>query len=132
MYTQFYKLSGKPFQLSPNPRFFFSSQGHQKAMAYLRYGIHQGDGFIVITGDIGTGKTTLLGHLLEQLDSTRYLAAKLVTTHIDADDTLRMVASAFDIPSQGVDKATLLRRFETFLLENQRREIGRASCRETV
>lgn len=121
MYTSFYKLSGKPFQLSPNPRFFYSSQVHQKAMAYLRYGIHQGDGFIVITGDIGTGKTTLLGHLLEQLDSSRYLAAKLVTTQIEADDTLRMVASAFDIPTQGVDKATLLRRFETFLLENQRR-----------
>lgn len=121
MYTEFYKLSGKPFQLSPNPRFYFASEVHQKAMAYLRYGLHQGEGFIVITGDIGTGKTTLLGYLLGQLDSTKYLAAKLVTTQIEADDTLRMVASAFGIPSQGVDKATLLRQFEAFLLDNQRR-----------
>jgi general secretion pathway protein A len=121
MYTDFYKFSGKPFQLSPNPRFYFASEVHQKAMAYLRYGLHQGEGFIVITGDIGTGKTTLLGYLLGQLDSTKYLAAKLVTTQIEADDTLRMVASAFGIPSQGVDKASLLRQFESFLLDNQRR-----------
>jgi putative secretion ATPase (PEP-CTERM system associated) len=121
MYTEFYKLSGKPFQLSPNPRFYFASEVHQKAMAYLRYGLHQGEGFIVITGDIGTGKTTLLGYLLDQLDSARYLAAKLVTTQIEADDTLRMVASAFGIKSEGVDKATLLRQFESFLMDNQRR-----------
>ena len=121
MYTEYYKLSGKPFQLSPNPKFWFASEVHQKAMAYLRFGLHQGEGFIVITGDIGTGKTTLLGYLLDQLDSSKYLAAKLVTTQIEADDTLRMIASAFGIPFQGLDKSTLLRQFEAFLLDNQRR-----------
>ena len=121
MYSTFYKLSGKPFQLSPNPRFFFGSSGHQKAIAYLHYGLHQGEGFVVVTGDIGTGKTTLIGYLLGQLDSAKYLAAKLVTTQLEADDTLRMVASTFGIDSRGVDKATLLRTFERFLLDNQRR-----------
>jgi general secretion pathway protein A len=121
MYSEFYKLSGKPFQLSPNPQFYYGSSGHRKAMAYLQYGLHQGEGFIVITGDIGTGKTTLLGHLLGQLDSSKYLAAKLVTTQLEADDTLRMVASAFGIDARGMDKATLLRTFERFLLDNQRR-----------
>jgi general secretion pathway protein A len=121
MYTDFYKLSGRPFQLNPNPRFFFNSRVHQKAVSYLQYGLHQGEGFIVITGDIGTGKTTLLGYLISQLDSSQYVAAKLVTTQLEADDTLRMVASAFGIDAAGIDKATLLRRFEQFLLENQRR-----------
>lgn len=120
MYAEFYKLSGKPFQLSPSPRFFFSSQVHRKAMDYLTYGMHQGEGFIVITGDIGTGKTTLIGYLLEQLDQSKYLAAKLVTTQLEAEDTLRMIASAVGIRTEGMDKATLLRRFETFLLDNQR------------
>src|SRR5215472_8533215 len=111
MYNDFYKLSGKPFQLSPNPRFFFGSSGHQKAIAYLQYGLHQGEGFIVITGEVGAGKTTLIGHLL----------AKLVTTQIEADDTLRMVASAFNLEARGLDKATLLRTLERFALDNQRR-----------
>jgi len=121
MYEEFYKLSGKPFQLTPNPRFYFGSQGHEKAMAYLRYGLHQGEGFIVITGDVGTGKTTLLGYLLSQIDSTKYVAARLVTTQLEADDTLRMLASAFGIDTRGADKATLLQAFERFLLEQQRR-----------
>jgi len=121
MYNDFYKLSGKPFQLSPNPRFFFGSSGHQKAIAYLQYGLHQGEGFIVITGEVGAGKTTLIGHLLAQLDPAKYLAAKLVTTQIEADDTLRMVASAFNLEARGLDKATLLRNLERFALDNQRR-----------
>jgi general secretion pathway protein A len=120
MYSDYYKLSGKPFQLSPNPRFYFGSRGHQKALAYLQYGLHQGEGFIVVTGDVGTGKTTLLGHLLGQLDSNRYVTAKLVTTQLEADDMLRMVASAFAIDPRGLDKAALLASFERFLLENQR------------
>ena len=121
MYVSFYNLNGRPFQLSPDPRFFYGSRNHQKAMAYLQYGLNQGEGFIVITGDVGAGKTTLVGHLLEQLDPTKFLAAKLVTTQLQADDTLRMVASAFGIAMEGVDKASLLRRLEAFLLENQRR-----------
>ena len=121
MYEDFYKLTGKPFQLTPNPHFYFGSQGHEKAMAYLRYGLNQGEGFIVITGDVGTGKTTLIGYLLSQLESAKYVAARLVTTQLEADDTLRMLASAFGIDTRGADKATLLQAFERFLLEQQRR-----------
>lgn len=121
MYEDFYKLTGKPFQLTPNPRFYFGSEGHEKAMAYLRYGLHQSEGFIVITGDVGTGKTTLLSYALSQLDSSKYVAARLVTTQLEADDTLRMLASAFGIDTRGADKASLLQSFERFLLEQQRR-----------
>jgi general secretion pathway protein A len=117
MFADFYKLSGP---LSPDHRFFFGSQTHQKALAYLNFGLLQGEGFIVVTGDVGAGKTTLVGHLLSQLDSSKYVAAKVVTTQLDADDTLRMVASAFGLQQEGLDKATLLRRFESFLRDNQR------------
>ena len=116
MYTGFYKLQGLPFQLSPDPRFFYGSSGHQKAMAYLTYGLHQGEGFIIITGDIGAGKTTLVGHLFSNLDATKFIAAKLVTTQLEADDTLRLVAASFGIPQEGADKSQLLRRIESFLV----------------
>ena len=69
MYTEFYRLRGLPFQLTPDPRFFFSSAGHTRAMAHLTYGLHQAEGFIVITGEVGTGKTTLVDLLLSQLDA---------------------------------------------------------------
>jgi putative secretion ATPase (PEP-CTERM system associated) len=121
MFTDYFKLSGPPFQLSPDHRFFFGSGTHQKALAYLNFGLLQGEGFIIVTGDVGAGKTTLVGHLLAQLDSAKYVAAKVVTTQLEADDTLRMVASAFGIEQEGVDKASLLRRFERFLIDNQNR-----------
>jgi general secretion pathway protein A len=121
MFTEFFKLTGPPFQLSPDHRFFFGSNTHQKALAYLNFGLLQGEGFIIVTGDVGAGKTTLVGHLLAQLDSSKYVAAKVVTTQLDADDTLRMVASAFGIQQEGLDKASLLRRFERFLIDNQSR-----------
>lgn len=121
MYEEYFKLTGKPFQLSPNPRFFFGSRGHQKAMAYLQYGVHQGEGFVVITGEIGTGKTTLIAYLLSQLDPAKYVTTKLVTTQLEADDMLRMVAVGFGL-DPGRDKATMLVNFERFLLDNQRQE----------
>jgi general secretion pathway protein A len=115
MYTEYYKFSGLPFQLTPDARFFFGSAGHNKAMAHLTYGLGQGEGFIVITGDIGAGKTTIVEHLLKELDSRKYIAAKITNTQLGAEDTLRMVASAFGIIQEGADKATLLRRFEAFV-----------------
>ena len=121
MFTEYFKFSGPPFQLSPDHRFFFGSNTHQKALAYLNFGLLQGEGFIIVTGDVGAGKTTLVGHLLAQLDSSKYVAAKVVTTQLEADDTLRMVASAFGIQQEGLDKASLLRRFERFLIDNQSR-----------
>ncbi|MGK2285193.1 XrtA/PEP-CTERM system-associated ATPase [Pedomonas sp. V897] len=115
MYMEFYKLNGRPFQLTPDPRFYFDTRTHKKAMAYLTYGINQGEGFIIITGDIGAGKTTLVGHLFDALDKTRFLLAKIVSTQLDADNTLKMVANAFGIATDGMDKSAILRRIEEFL-----------------
>lgn len=120
MYTSFYKLTARPFQLSPDHRFFFASRGHNRALAYLTFGLNERDGFIVITGDIGAGKTTLVGHLLSQIDRERFVVAKIVTTQLQADDALRLVASAFDLPYQAADKATLLRTIERFLMDSRR------------
>jgi general secretion pathway protein A len=115
MYTDYYRFSGLPFQLTPDARFFFASSGHSKAMAHLTYGLGQGEGFIIITGDIGAGKTTVVENLLRQLDGRKYVAATITNTQLGADDMLRMVASAFGVAQEGVDKATLLRRLEAFL-----------------
>ncbi|NKB55944.1 MAG: AAA family ATPase [Alphaproteobacteria bacterium] len=120
MYTEFYNLTGQPFQLTPDHRFFFGSSVHKRAMAHLSFGLNQGEGFIVVTGDVGAGKTTLMGYLLSTLDSARYVSATLVTTQLAADDVLRMVASAFGIDQEQADKATLLRRIEAFCDANYR------------
>src|SRR5690242_20393559 len=103
MYESFYGLRDKPFQLNPDPAFFFGSRGHNRAFAYLQYGVHQSEGFIVITGEIGAGKTTLVRNLFEQLDRTRLVAAQLVSTQLDADDMLRAVAVAFGVEVKAVD-----------------------------
>jgi len=114
MYEEFYQLRGKPFQLAPDPGFFYKSKGHQRAMAYLRYGIQQGQGFIVITGDVGTGKSTLVGMLFNELEKHNLIAAKIVTTNIKEVDLLRMVAAGFDLNFERATKASLLKKLEYF------------------
>jgi putative secretion ATPase (PEP-CTERM system associated) len=117
MYESFYGLTGKPFQLNPDPEFFFGSKGHKRAFAYLQYGIHQGEGFIVITGEIGAGKTTIVRSLFEQIDRNTVVAAQLVSTQLDAEDMLRSVAAAFGLPVRSLDKAMLLASLEAFLCQ---------------
>jgi len=112
MYDDFYKLEGKPFQLTPDHKFFFNSKGHNRAMAYLRYGLEQGEGFIVITGGIGTGKTTLVRNLFDEISDMNVMAAQLVTTQVDPDDMLRMVCASFGLAHEGLNKATLLHNLE--------------------
>jgi general secretion pathway protein A len=117
MYESFFGLTGKPFQLNPDPSFFYGSRGHKRAFAYLEYGLYQSEGFIVITGDIGAGKTTLVRSLLEQLDSSKVVAVQLVSTQLEADDMLRAVGAAFGLPVRSVDKAILLASLEAFLCQ---------------
>jgi len=115
MYESFYGLSAKPFQLRPDPNFFFGSKGHKRAMAYLDYGLSQGEGFIVITGEVGAGKTTLVRNLVNRLPHDQIVAAHIVNTSLDPEDTLRMVVSSFGLPYEGASKAELLNRLEQFL-----------------
>lgn len=112
MYDEFYSLSGKPFQLTPDQRFFYDSQVHHRALAYLQYGLEQGEGFIVITGGIGTGKTMLVRALFGELEGRNIMAAQLVTTQVEPEDMLRMVCASFGLAHEGMNKATLLHNLE--------------------
>jgi general secretion pathway protein A len=116
VYESFYGLHGKPFQLNPDPQFYYGSRGHNRALAYLQYGLYQGEGFIVITGEVGAGKTTLVRSLIEQLDPDRFVAAQIVSTQLDAGDLLRSVARAFGLPNKTREKARLIGSIEAFLV----------------
>jgi len=115
MYEAFYQFKAKPFQLSPDPAFLFASHGHRRAMAYLVYGVHQGEGFIVITGEIGAGKTMLASTLARKVTTRTLVLAPIVSTSLEADDLVRTVASAFGL-AQDNNKAVLLNRIEQFLI----------------
>jgi general secretion pathway protein A len=116
MYESFYGLTTKPFQLNPDPSFYFGSKQHRRAKAYLDYGVMRNEGFIVITGEIGAGKTTILGGLLNGLNRTNVVVGQLVTTQLDAEDTLRMVCTAFGLRVKDMPKSELLVTLEAFLI----------------
>jgi putative secretion ATPase (PEP-CTERM system associated) len=115
MYDQFYGLSGRPFQLTPDPHYYFESGTHRKALSYLGYGLAQGEGFIVITGEVGSGKSTLVSHLMQTIDRARLTAATIVTSQLDAVDLVGMTAESFGIDTRGLDKAASLKAIENFL-----------------
>jgi general secretion pathway protein A len=116
MYESYYGLTNKPFQLNPDPSFYFGSKQHRRAKAYLDYGVSRNEGFIVITGEIGAGKTTLLRALIDGLHGTNVIVGHLVTTQLGAEDTLRMVGAAFGFRVKDVPKSELLITLEAFLV----------------
>ena len=116
MYEAFYGLSSKPFQLNPDPSFYFGSKQHRRAKAYLEYGVQRNEGFIVITGEIGAGKTTIVRGLLASLDVEKVIAASLVTTQLDAEDTLRLVGAAFGVRIKDASKSEVLMALEAYLI----------------
>jgi general secretion pathway protein A len=116
MFEPYFGFSAAPFQLSPDPSFFYGSRGHKRAHAYLQFGLYQNEGFIVLTGEVGAGKTTLIRSLLRELDATKVVATQLVSTQLDADSLLRAVATAFGIASRDQDKAGVLAQLEAYLL----------------
>lgn len=116
MYEAFYGLSSKPFQLNPDPAFYFGSKPHRRARAYLEYGVMRAEGFIVITGEVGAGKTTVVRGLLESIDPRTVVAAQLVSTQLEAEDTLRMVGAAFGVNVRDVSKAELLMALEAYFI----------------
>ena len=120
MFDDFYGLTGRPFQLTPDPAFYFESLTHRKALSYLGYGLAQGEGFVVITGEIGAGKSTLVAHLMATVDPARLTAAQIVTSKLDGEELVHVVAQAFGLIVDGHDKASALGAIEAFLHDEAR------------
>jgi general secretion pathway protein A len=116
MYEKFYSFNKMPFQLPPDPNFLYRSKKHKKALTHLEYGLFYRAGFVVITGDIGTGKTTLLRYMLRSLNNDVPVAF-LSQTYLSPDQFLRALSEEFSLPHNGREKSTLLHQFGTFLVE---------------
>lgn len=112
MYEDYYGFTARPFQLTPDPRFWVETASHKKAMAYLGYGLAQGEGFIVITGDIGAGKTTLVGHLMATIDRGALHTVTIVSSQVEPEDLLRTVAEGLEVATAGLPKSALLGAIE--------------------
>ncbi len=120
MYTEHYGLREKPFNLTPDPRFLFLSASHREALAHVLYGIDQGEGFISVTGEVGTGKTTLCRTLLERLAAETEVAY-LFNPALNPDELLRAIAMEFDLPAgKDLGRAALIDHLNRFLLESSR------------
>lgn len=120
MYDGFYNLNRKPFQLSADTDFFFNSAVHRRALAYMRYGLTQGEGFVVVTGKPGTGKTMLVKELVKSLDNDNITIGIMVSSQVGADDLLKIISATFGLPYDGEDKSTLLTRIQRFFIQQAR------------
>jgi type II secretory pathway predicted ATPase ExeA len=120
MFHDFYGLTGKPFQLTPDPAFYFRSVTHRKALSYLGYGLAQGEGFIVITGEVGAGKSTLVAHLMRRVDPAQLTVGQIVTSNLDGEELVHVAAQSFGLEVDGHDKASALGAIEGFLHEEAR------------
>jgi putative secretion ATPase (PEP-CTERM system associated) len=120
MFEDYYGLSGRPFQLTPDPAFFFQSGTHRKALSYLGYGLSQGEGFIVITGEVGSGKSTIVAHLVATIDPEQLTIGQVVTSKLDGEEIIHVVAQSFGLDIGGHDKASALGAIESFLHDEAR------------
>jgi putative secretion ATPase (PEP-CTERM system associated) len=120
MFDDFYGLTGRPFQLTPDPSFYFESATHRKALSYLGYGLAQGEGFIVITGEVGAGKSTLVAHLMRKVDPAQLTVGQIVTSNLDGGELIHVAAQSFGLEVEGRDKASALGAIEGFLHEEAR------------
>jgi len=121
MYEEFYGFKRLPFQLLPNPDFFYRSQKHENALTHLEYGVFERAGFIVITGEIGTGKTTLLRYLLRSFNKNLPIAL-LTQTCLHPEDLLRTLCQEFSLPHENKGKSEMIELFGAFLVEQYRQE----------
>jgi putative secretion ATPase (PEP-CTERM system associated) len=122
MYIDHYGFREHPFQMTPDARLFYPSSGHSRAYAHLMYGLAQKEGFVVVTGEVGAGKTTLIERLCGELNPEGFVVARIVTTQVSGDDLLRLVADAFGAPADG-DKASVLRGVTGRLKRADRRHL---------
>ena len=118
MYNKFFGFREKPFKLVPNPAYFYLSKSHEEAMAHLNYAISQGDGFVEITGEVGTGKTTLCRAFLESLNGT-VEAAYIFNPKLGPKQLLKTINEEFGINTEGGDTKDLIDRLNAFLMHKK-------------
>lgn len=123
MYLDFYKLSQRPFKLTPDLHFFFKSRSQEKALAYLLYGIEQGEGFVAITGGVGYGKTTLIQRLIEEARKRSVEVNRIAAANIDAENILELVCASLNLPFENKGKVALFKSLEEYLLKRHKRNI---------
>ena len=117
MYEAFYGLTEKPFSLTPNPRYVFYAEHYRAALDHLLYGLHEKEGFMLLTGAVGTGKTTLCRELLENLDARQYRTALLFNPFLNGTEMLQALLTEFGCSyPPGASKKELLDRLNRFLL----------------
>ena len=116
MYCEFFGLKMKPFELLPNPEFLFLSAAHKKALNYLKYGLQEGTGFILFTGEIGSGKTTIIKDMLRKLRD-EFTPSVVFNTMVDPRQLLSLINEDFGLDSGGKNKVELLRDLNDFLVE---------------
>ena len=120
VYKSFYKLEGQPFRLSPDHRFSFGHPSYENARSYLKYAVSEGEGFVAITGEPGTGKTTLIASLLAEIDKSRVHVATLTNVQLDAINLLGMVLEEFGLPLGNTNEVSPLSRLKQFLIQQYR------------
>ena len=118
MYNKFFGFKEKPFKLVPNPAYFYLSKSHEEALAHLNYAMSQGDGFVEITGEVGTGKTTLCRAFLESLNGT-VEAAYIFNPKLSPKQLLRTINEEFGIKSEGNNTKDLIDTLNIFLMQKK-------------
>ncbi len=116
MYENFYGLKEKPFQITPNPKYLYLSPVHENALTYLEYGLMENVGFILLTGNIGTGKTTMVRYLLDQFETEKEIAV-IFNTNVTADELLCLILQSFELEPKNGNKTKNLEIFQEFLID---------------
>ncbi len=116
MYEAYFGLREKPFELVPNPDFLYLSGTHKRALTYINYGLMEKVGFILLTGEVGSGKTTLIRNFIKQHDAS-FTLAKVFNTRVDAEQLISMINEDFGLDSRGKGKVQLLKDLYSFLIK---------------
>ena len=116
MYENFYGLKEKPFQMVPNPSYLYMSSGHENAVTYLEYGLIENVGFILLTGEVGTGKTTLVRHIMDQFESEKDIAV-IFNTNVSADELICLILQSFELEPNPDSKTKNIDMLYQFLID---------------
>ncbi|NLC71459.1 MAG: AAA family ATPase [Desulfuromonadaceae bacterium] len=122
MYLQYFGFKVKPFDLLPNPQFLYLSTSHRKAISYLEYGLQEKAGFILLSGEIGSGKTTIIRDIIRRMDARTSLAL-LFNTRVTSEQLVAMINDEFGLPVEGKGKVGLLRDLNDFLIDQYAKKI---------